>query len=527
MRLKAIMFTDRQGWTEHASQRGERSRDFQLEWQDKVTLIASSIGGKVVKSLGDGHLITFDCVFDAVRAGKLLQDQVGQYNKGRGEGEQIHLRIGIDAGDVLVKAEDNDVIGNPVDMAKRIESRARPGDVLISERANFLLRSGYAECEPFEEPVTLEGDNRPTRLYRLKSCEIEGGAARDPLSKHLTKSFLQVLIRSFTLQNERGRKHLTVEVTRELEVVTSSNEKQSLEKELTTHQAERDRLAQDLKRVADQDGPAHTVINCKQWPLRYANGGVLPIIENGGRRYFCLFYRERRPRGWNIANGASDSVDEMLNPVRISRREFGEELLICSRNRRVIYAHNPGKENKAVGYQNGVIAGWHAKRPSKGYRNHALKDFPAEGFSWIEGPDSVTAVVPGFNEPQCTTTEKVFVSITPDDNAIEIDRIALVKLDEEFDCLDGELFEDGTPVGRIIGLFEVEGMKKNLAGVSFLPDRVFYDGVERNRGDFEAVLQSYRERVPQHLQGTNATEVPLCPITRAIITRFFSLPAQC
>ena len=92
--------------------------------------------------MGDGHLITFDSVFDAVCAGTNLQCEITEHNKHRIAEEHIHLRIWIDAGDVHVNSSDNDVVGNAVDIAKRVESKGLAGEVIVSERACRLLRSG-------------------------------------------------------------------------------------------------------------------------------------------------------------------------------------------------------------------------------------------------------------------------------------------------------------------------------------------------------------------------------------------------
>ncbi len=67
----------------------------------------------------------------------------------------------------------------------------------------------------------------------------------------------------------------------------------------------------------------------KHFPFRYANGGVLPIIKIKKKDYFCLFYRAVFPVGWNIANGAANTIDDIRNPVNIIHREFSEEFIIA------------------------------------------------------------------------------------------------------------------------------------------------------------------------------------------------------
>ena len=67
--------------------------------------------------------------------------------------------------------------------------------------------------------------------------------------------------------------------------------------------------------------------------FRYASGGTLVLVEfEGDQRpnlYYCLFYRDIHPIGWNIANGGTDTRAELLNPHDTIHRELREELIIC------------------------------------------------------------------------------------------------------------------------------------------------------------------------------------------------------
>jgi class 3 adenylate cyclase/predicted NUDIX family NTP pyrophosphohydrolase len=518
------MFTDRQGCTTRAAASGDRNRDLVNQWQGELTQGVLGTGGTIVKSLGDGHLITFESVFDAVRAGRHLQRQIADHNKAHPEAEQIHLRIGIDAGDVSVNPPDSDVIGNAVDMAKRVESEGIPGEVIVSERAFRLLRPGYVDCEKFKESVVLKGDTRPTTLYRVTSSAAEDPARRERLSKALGRNFLQVLVPKLVLQQKDGGRLLTVQVERDLQIVTSSDEKDTLFREMREHAEAGEALRMQLAKALAGKGSVYpTKIDCHLWPLRYANGGVLPILETKGGRFFCLFYRDRRPVGWNIANGASDTVEEMLDPRRIIRREFGEELLIACEKEQIFMALNPGEECKTIGYQEAAIAVIDKQFPARGYKNYCLRDFPKDRIVWMDGPDKITAVVEGPGEdPQTWTTEKVFVTVTPEDNAIEVDLVARVQLDTEFQCIDGEM-SAGKPIGRIVGLFECEGLKKKLNRHEFFPDRVFFEGCERNPEEFHGILAEYRSRCSKYpAPQDDGILFDICPGPKALLKRFFA-----
>jgi len=57
------------------------------------------------------------------------------------------------------------------------------------------------------------------------------------------------------------------------------------------------------------------------FPFRFASGGVLPIVRIGEKDFYCLFYRDIAPVGWNIANGGCASRAELRNPLAAAARE--------------------------------------------------------------------------------------------------------------------------------------------------------------------------------------------------------------
>jgi len=70
---------------------------------------------------------------------------------------------------------------------------------------------------------------------------------------------------------------------------------------------------------------------------RWASAGTLPIISLGKKSYYCFFYRDIFPIGWNIANGATDTRAELLDPLQALERELGEELVVASPKKKTRY----------------------------------------------------------------------------------------------------------------------------------------------------------------------------------------------
>ena len=89
--------------------------------------------GRIVKLMGDGALVEFASVVDAVACGVAIQDGMPARNEGVPEERRIAFRIGVHLGDVMV--EDDDLYGDGVNVAARLEGLAEPGGICISQQA--------------------------------------------------------------------------------------------------------------------------------------------------------------------------------------------------------------------------------------------------------------------------------------------------------------------------------------------------------------------------------------------------------
>ena len=90
--------------------------------------------GRVVKRTGDGALVEFRSVVDAVRCAIEVQNAMVERNAGVPEDRRIEFRIGIHLGDV-VEESDGDLMGDGVNIAARLEGVAEPGAICLSEDA--------------------------------------------------------------------------------------------------------------------------------------------------------------------------------------------------------------------------------------------------------------------------------------------------------------------------------------------------------------------------------------------------------
>jgi hypothetical protein len=91
-------------------------------------------------------------------------------------------------------------------------------------------------------------------------------------------------------------------------------------------------LDREIHRFMMGAGDASTIeIPTEKFPLRWASGGVLPIVTWQGETWSPFFFRDIPPVGWNIAAGSSESEEELLRPLYFGLREFIEETIVLSR----------------------------------------------------------------------------------------------------------------------------------------------------------------------------------------------------
>ena len=136
--------------------------------------------GRIVKLTGDGMLVEFPSVVNAVACAAEMQRGIQDRNKGVPRDRRIEFRIGVNVGDVIVQGED--IFGDGVNVAARLESIATPGGITISGpvRDHVGNRLDLAFEDMGEQ--TLKNIERPIRVYRvsLDGPAAQGGTHEEP-----------------------------------------------------------------------------------------------------------------------------------------------------------------------------------------------------------------------------------------------------------------------------------------------------------------------------------------------------------
>ena len=123
--------------------------------------------GRVVKRTGDGALVEFRSVVDAVRCAIEVQNGMVERNTGLPPERRIEFRIGVHLGDV-VEEEDGDLMGDGVNIAARLEGVAKPGAIYLSEDAYRQVRSRLDLAVSDLGEVQLKNIAEPVRVYSLQ-----------------------------------------------------------------------------------------------------------------------------------------------------------------------------------------------------------------------------------------------------------------------------------------------------------------------------------------------------------------------
>jgi TolB-like protein/class 3 adenylate cyclase len=181
-RLSAILAADVAGYSRllGADEEGtlDRLRSIRSEVIDPQI---AAHRGRLVKTTGDGLLVEFASVVDAVRCAVEVQQQMAQHAVEVSSDRRIEFRVGIHQGDIVV--EDGDIFGDGVNVAARLEGLAEPGGICVSAR---VQEDAVGRLDVIFDDLgeqALKNIARPVRAYRVRSsagAEPPRGSSADP-----------------------------------------------------------------------------------------------------------------------------------------------------------------------------------------------------------------------------------------------------------------------------------------------------------------------------------------------------------
>src|ERR1700720_646405 len=201
-RLAAILAADVAGYSRlmGADEEGTHER-LKAHRRALIDPKVSEHSGRIVKTTGDGMLVEFASVVDAVRCAAEVQRAIIDRETGLPEDRRIRFRIGINLGDIIV--ESDDIFGDGVNVAARLEALSDPGGLCISRTVRDHIRDKlpYAFEDLGEQSV--KNIARPVRVYALHSEAVADLPASSvplapPISRSVIVPRLSIVVLPFT-----------------------------------------------------------------------------------------------------------------------------------------------------------------------------------------------------------------------------------------------------------------------------------------------------------------------------------------
>jgi class 3 adenylate cyclase/TolB-like protein/Tfp pilus assembly protein PilF len=167
-KLAAILVADVVGFSRLAGADEDRTlARLKGLWSDLIDPAIAAHHGRVVKRTGDGSIIEFRSVVEALRCAIEVQSGLIERNAGVPQDRRIEFRVGIHVGDV-VEESDGELMGDGVNIAARLEGIAKPGGICLSEQAYWQVKGRLDLPAVDLGPIRLKNIAEPIRIYFLQ-----------------------------------------------------------------------------------------------------------------------------------------------------------------------------------------------------------------------------------------------------------------------------------------------------------------------------------------------------------------------
>jgi len=131
-------------------------------------------GGRIVKTMGDGLLLEFPSVVDATQCAIEIQDGIAARNAAQAEATRITFRVGVNLGDIIIDGED--ILGDGVNVAARLQEIAEPGGIVISRRVHEDVHNRLDAVFEDAGEQMLKNIARPVRVWRWSPTGLPGNS---------------------------------------------------------------------------------------------------------------------------------------------------------------------------------------------------------------------------------------------------------------------------------------------------------------------------------------------------------------
>jgi adenylate cyclase len=207
-RLAAIVHADLAGFTRMME--GAETRTFRHLKSAQIDVWRPAIvagGGRLVGTAGDAMLAEFASAVSAVEAAIDIQERMARFNEALHEEQRMLFRVGVHLGEVIVDEEDQNIFGDGVNLAARIQAIAEPGGIAVSRAVRDVaaLKIEYAFVDGGERQ--FKNVSRPVQIFHVRQLlGGDGSAAAEQAAKTTTRVLPQITLR-FEGVDSTGKKY--------------------------------------------------------------------------------------------------------------------------------------------------------------------------------------------------------------------------------------------------------------------------------------------------------------------------------
>lgn len=172
-RLAAILAADMVGYSRLMAQDEVATLECLKAYMATVAMVIARHRGRIVGTAGDGVLAEFQSAVQAVAAAVALQDCLAQDSANFPPDRRLQCRIGINVGDVMV--EQDNILGDSVNIAARLEALAEPGGILITRATRDQVQGKLPVHFTSLGPQTVKNIPQPVEVYRVERLDAAAG----------------------------------------------------------------------------------------------------------------------------------------------------------------------------------------------------------------------------------------------------------------------------------------------------------------------------------------------------------------
>jgi len=164
-KLAAIMFTDIKSFSKKMAESEDLAMQLLRVHDDTLKAAIDKYEGKIIKAIGDAFMVDFSSAVNALKCAIESQEEFYKYNKGKKELEKIEVRIGIHLGDVIT--DGNDIFGDGVNIAARIEAVTEPNRICISQDVYSQIKNKMQVKTYHMGSIELKNIPEPMEVYEI------------------------------------------------------------------------------------------------------------------------------------------------------------------------------------------------------------------------------------------------------------------------------------------------------------------------------------------------------------------------